>query len=276
MRASIIIRTKNEARTLGATLEAVLGQSVAPHEVLVIDSGSTDATVLLASRYPVRILRIRPQEWGYARAINRAAADATGDILVCLSAHCVPIDADWLGNLLRHFDDPSVAGVWGRQLRPGRPLANGAVLSRQEPGSYGMHNRTWGLSNANAAVRRALWQRLPFDESLPATEDKAWGRAVMELGYCIVHDPAAAVWHGQHSMLNAYRRQRAVAKGFAIMFPELDRRLAPQLAAAGRAALRTVRVHAVNPEPEAMWRDLRRAPASVAAILGGLTRVRGR
>jgi rhamnosyltransferase len=270
LRASIIIRTRNEERALGATLDSVLAQRVPPHEVLVIDSGSTDRTLVVAGRYPVRVLTISPHEWGYARALNRAGSEATGDILVCLSAHCVPVDTDWLGNLLRHFENPRVAGVWGKQLRPGRPLPDPGPPMCQEPGTYGVENRTWGLSNANSAVRRSLWEQLPFDESMPAAEDKAWGRAMMDSGYSIVHDPAAAVWHGRHSILGAYRRQRAVMKGFAIMFPEMDRRVTPQLVAAGKAAWRTVRFHAANREPNAVWRDVRRAPTSIAAIIGGL------
>jgi rhamnosyltransferase len=273
-RASVIIRTKNEERALGLTLEAVLTQRVPPHEVLVIDSGSTDGTLLVAARYPVRVLTISPEEWGYPRALNRAAGEATGDVLVCLSAHCVPVDYDWLGNLLRHFEDPRVAGVWGTQLRPGRPLPSPGPPSCQERGTYGIHNRTWGLSNANSAVRRSLWERLPFNESMPATEDKEWGRAAMELGYCIVHDPAAGVWHGRHSVLDAYRRQRSVLRGFAMMFPELDRSQGAQLATAARAAWRTVRFHAANRELRVIRDDLRRAPASLAAIVGGLARVR--
>lgn len=271
-RASIIIRTKNEERALGATLDAVLAQRVPPHEVLVIDSGSTDGTLAVAGRYPVRILTIPRHEWGYARALNRAASEATGDILVCLSAHCAPVDTDWLGNLVRHFENPRVAGVWGKQVSPGRPLPDPEPAVCQEPGTYGVENRTWGLSNANSAVRRSLWELLPFDESMPATEDKAWGRAMMDRGFTMVHEPAAAVWHERHSVIHAYRRQRAVTKGFAIMFPEMERRVAPQLAATAKAVWRAVRRHAVNREPSAVWRDLRRAPASIAAVLAGFTR----
>jgi rhamnosyltransferase len=101
-RASVIIRTKDEQAGLGATLEAVLGQHHRPHQVIVIDSGSRDRTLEIAYRYPVCTLSIPPREWGYSRALNRAAAHAHGDVLVCLSAHCVPVDDRWLGNLLRH------------------------------------------------------------------------------------------------------------------------------------------------------------------------------
>lgn len=105
-----------------------------------------------------------------------------------------------------------------------------------------------------------------------ATDDKAWGRAMMDRGFTIVHESAAAVWHERHSVIHANRRERAVMKGFAIMFPEMERGVTPQLVAAGKAVWRAVRRHAVNREPSAVWRDLRRAPASIAAVLAGFTR----
>jgi glycosyltransferase involved in cell wall biosynthesis len=269
-RASVIIRTKNEQAGLGATLEAVLGQNHRPHQVLVIDSGSRDRTLEIARRYPVCTLSIPPAEWGYSRALNRAAAHAHGEVLVCLSAHCLPVDERWLGNLLRHFDDDRVAGVWGPQLRPGRGVPPVGPPIRQWPGDYGYSQRAWGLSNANSALRRCLWEEFPFDESLPAAEDKAWGRTALERGACIVHDPDAPVWHEYHSLTAAFRRQRAVNEGLALMFPEQGPNLRAQFANAGRAAVRTVRRHASTRDPAVLWTDVRRTPSSVAAIVGGM------
>jgi glycosyltransferase involved in cell wall biosynthesis len=268
--ASVIIRTKNEQAGLPATLDVVFAQCVPPHQVIVIDSGSRDATLAIARRYPVCALTISPREWGYSRALNQAAMHAHGSVLVCLSAHCVPLDRHWLGNLLRHFVDDRVAGVWRPQLRPGRPVPPPGPPSWQHPGDYTYPTRTWGLSNTNAAVRRLLWEEIPFDESMPAAEDKAWGRAVLERGYCIVHDPAAAAWHAYHSPIPAFRRQRAVNEGLARLFPDERRDLGGQFDVAGRAVVRTMRPHAAVRDPQLFWADVRRAPASVAAIVGGM------
>lgn len=269
-RASVIIRTKNEQAGLGATLEAVFRQRQCPFEVLVIDSGSRDRTLEIARAYPVRTLSIAAEEWGYARALNVAASHARGEILVCLSAHCVPVHDRWLGNLVRHFDDERVSGVWGPQLRPGRPVPESGEAIWQSRGEYNYSTRAWGLSNANSAIRRCLWELLPFDESLPAAEDKAWGRAALERGGCIVHDPDAPVWHAYHSPRAAYRRQRAVNEGLALMFPQRGRNLPAQFANAGRAAIRTLRRHASTRDPSVLWADIKRMPSSVAAIVGGM------
>jgi len=273
--ASIIIRTKNEERWLGTTLRAILTQSILPVEIFVIDSGSTDDTLTIARRFPeVTVLLISPQEWGYSRAINRAASKATGEILVVLSAHCPPVDERWLASLLAPFDDPIVAGVWGPSLSPGRPRPIVGPPEYQEPGSYRYENRSWGLSNPNAAIRRELWEAFPFDESLPAAEDKAWGREAMARGYCIVYEPKAAVWHPTHHPLAAYRRNRAVQAGFAMMFPE-RRAQGVRPGALLRAFTRTVRFHVQNRDAAAFWKDAKRFPSLVAAVVGGMIGARG-
>src|SRR5207253_6023626 len=100
-----------------------------------------------------------------------------------------------------------------------------------------------------------------FDESLPAAEDKAWGRSMLDAGACIVHEPAAAVWHARHTPLAAYRRQRAVNEGLALMFPGRGRDLQSQFANVGRAGLRTIRRHAASRDARALWADVKRMPS---------------
>jgi hypothetical protein len=86
-----------------------------------------------------------------------------------------------------------------------------------------------------------------------------------------VHDPDAPVWHAYHPLIAAYRRQRAVNEGLALMFPEAGPNLRSQFANAGRAAGRTVRRHASTRDPGVLWTDMKRMPSSLAAIVGGMT-----
>lgn len=270
-RPSILIRTKNEGRHLEETLRAIFGQARPPADIVVIDSGSTDDTVAIAERHPVTLLHITPEEWNYSRALNRAAAAATGDVLVSLSAHCAPIDDQWLDNLLVHFEDPTVAGVWGPGYTPGKVPPEPGAPERQLPGNYTADNYLWGLSNANAAVRRSLWEEVPFDESLPAAEDKAWGMAMLDRGFAIVYDPRAAVWHQPHTFANSYRRNRAVYEGLRRLFPELQRPQPVRLI--GAAAVRNVRTRARDRDGRGVRRDLARLPSIVAALVGGYVAV---
>jgi len=266
--ASILIRTKNEARSLGATLKQVSSQTLPPFEIFIIDSGSHDETLEIAARFPVQIIDIPQREWSYSRALNLGAAQAKGEIIVCLSAHCLPTDNHWLERLLRHFDDPSVAAAWGPSCRPDRPLPPPQPPTRQQPGDYTLETRTFGLENSNSALRRALWLEFPFDESLPATEDKAWAMEAMKRGYSLIFDPSAAVWHEAHSASNSFRRNRSVLVGFRMLFPGLDKPAHQMIANLGLRVLKKIGFHANLRDPKRLLTDLSRAPSIVAGVLG--------
>ena len=112
---SIVIRCYNEEQHIGRLLSGIMQQSVKDVDIIVVDSGSTDATVPIASRYPVKILSITPEEFTFGRALNLGCSAARGEFIVIASAHVYPVFDDWLEQLLKPFDDPSVALVYGKQ-----------------------------------------------------------------------------------------------------------------------------------------------------------------
>src|SRR5207249_1735240 len=112
---SIVIRCRDEARSLGPVLEAVLAQEGASAaEVVALDSGSRDGTLALLARHPVRVEHLT--RFTYGAALNRGAALARGALVVYLSAHCRPLRRDWLAHLLAPFSDPQVVASFGRQV----------------------------------------------------------------------------------------------------------------------------------------------------------------
>jgi len=103
---SIVIPALNEADAIAATLASLQPLRAAGHEVIVVDGGSTDATVSLADPLADRVLAA-PR--GRARQMNAGAAVARGDVLVFLHAdtslpeHAVAV----IRSALRHR-------LWGR------------------------------------------------------------------------------------------------------------------------------------------------------------------
>ena len=78
---SIIIPVLNEASTIASTLEHVLTLE-GDYEVIVVDGGSADDTVVIASRY-ARVLR---SERGRGSQMNVGARAARGNLLLFLHA----------------------------------------------------------------------------------------------------------------------------------------------------------------------------------------------
>ena len=112
---SIIIRCLNEEQHIGRLLSGIMEQTTQAVEIIVVDSGSTDATLSIAARYPVRIISIRPEDFSFGYALNVGCQAAQADILLFASAHVYPVYKDWLAQMLAPFANPKVALVYGKQ-----------------------------------------------------------------------------------------------------------------------------------------------------------------
>jgi glycosyltransferase involved in cell wall biosynthesis len=217
---SVIIRTKNEERWIGHCLKMVFEQDYKDIEVILVDNGSTDHTVQIAKRYPLkRVVSI--DEFKPGLALNEGIRASSGDYIVCLSAHCVPKGRDWISILLRNFtSDTTLAGVYGRQL----PVSfTDPVDKRDLLIVFGQDRQVqikdYFFHNANSMLRRDVWARFPFDETVSNIEDRVWGKAVISAGYHIVYDPDAAVYH-HHGLHQGNTPARA--KGVVSIIEKVD------------------------------------------------------
>jgi rhamnosyltransferase len=205
------MRAKNEARFIGETLAAIFEPAaLAPRQVVVVDSGSTDGTQAIVGSFPTTLVQIRPDEFTYGYALNLGVASVDAELVATLSAHSLPAHADWLRNLIQPFKTPRVVGVYGRQL----PRSNATILERLGMRLTGVLGDTPRLlarrplfSNANGAFRRALWLDHPFDEDIRGAEDIAWVRTMQERGYLIAYEPMAPVYHSHGEPLMRHLRR---------------------------------------------------------------------
>jgi glycosyltransferase involved in cell wall biosynthesis len=207
-----VIRCRNEEQHIGRLLAGILEQSVREVDIVVVDSGSTDATLSIVDRFPVRLVRIRPQEFSFGRALNRGFEIARGEVVVAASAHVYPVYRDWLARLLEPFDDPQVALVYGKQRGDDRTRYSEArVFATWFPDTSDLNQSHPFCNNANAAVRRAVWERLPYDETLTGLEDVDWAQRAMRAGYRIAYVAGAEIIHvheeGARDIFNRYRRE---------------------------------------------------------------------
>lgn len=221
-RVSVVIRCCNEEKHIGRLLEGLLRQSLSDVEIVVVDSGSTDATLAIASRYPTRRISIPKQQFSFGRSLNLGCSIASGEIIVAVSAHCYPVYPDWLERLLEPFADAKVAMAYGKQRGNGLNKFSERQIYRQwfgEESNFDQHHPF--ANNANSAFRREVWQTLPFDETLTGLEDLDWAHKVMRNGYRVAYVAEAGVIHvHQETWRQTYNRYRREAIAMRQILPQ--------------------------------------------------------
>lgn len=217
-RASIIIRCYNEREHIGKLLHGIDEQSMADYEVLLVDSGSTDGTLEIAKQYSVDdIIHIDPQKFSFGRALNYGCEAATGDFCVFASAHVYPKRRDWLERLLEKFEDPDIALVYGKQRgNEETKFPEKRVFKRWFPDEDIDYQESPFCNNANAAIRRELWEEFPYDEDLTGLEDLDWAKRVQNEGHEISYASDAEIIHvhdeTSKEIFNRYRREAIAHK----------------------------------------------------------------
>ena len=114
---SVVIPTLNAEKDISKLLDLLSLQTVVPEESIVIDSQSVDRTVALAKACPlVQVIEIDRFDFDHGGTRNMGYRRAQGEFVLFMTQDAIPADAHMIENLLKPFEDESVAIVSGRQL----------------------------------------------------------------------------------------------------------------------------------------------------------------
>jgi L-ascorbate metabolism protein UlaG (beta-lactamase superfamily)/GT2 family glycosyltransferase len=218
VRISVIIRTLNEARHLDELLASIASQDTRGLgvEVVLVDSGSTDGTLEIATRRGCRVLRISREEFSFGRSLNIGCDAAKGDLLVITSGHCIPTDPHWLLNLCKPLLGGTAEYSYGRQIGgPASHFSECQVFSKYYPEESRVPQEGIFCNNANAALGRATWERYRFDEQLTGLEDMYLSRQLVADGGAVAYVADAVVVH-HHDETSAQVRRRYEREAIAL------------------------------------------------------------
>ncbi len=214
---SIVIRAYNEEKHIGRLLTGILQQTVRDIEIILVDSGSTDATVAIASRYPVKVVHIKPEEFTFGRSLNLGIEHTSSEFIVMASAHVYPVYPDWLEQLLHPFTDPQVGMVYGKQRgNTTTKFSEHQLFAKMYPEQSDLKQRSPICNNANAAIRRSLWLQHRYDENLTGLEDLDWATWAISQNHFLAYAADAEVVHVHNEthgqVYNRYRREAMALK----------------------------------------------------------------
>jgi rhamnosyltransferase len=227
---SVVIPTWNGGRLFRELLVALASQDL-EHELVVIDSGSSDGTREAARAAGARVETIPQREFNHGATRNRGIELTRGALVCLLTQDAIPIGPSYLSALTGAFRSPNVDGAYARQyprpdcdpllaerLRRWSASRNEPTLQVLAPGDAHASRRlfeslppleryfTCIFDNVASAVRRSSWERTPF----PARtfgEDVAWGKAIITAGGALAYEPGAAVEHSHRiSIVREFKR----------------------------------------------------------------------
>lgn len=278
--ATVFIPTFNGEKYLERLLTAVEAQVFAGAvEILIIDSGSTDATLAIITRHPsVRLVQIPSSEFGHGKTRNLAATLARGTNIAFLSHDAVPIGAHWLAALVEPLDPAGldcvavvgkqvaradcfpllkyeIEGVFARCGSDGTvTVVDGSAVPAEAQGEGDLF-----YSDVNSATRRDfLLNVIPYRD-VNYSEDMAFARDLLIAGYRKAYQPDALVEHSNDVTLAEYGKRifdenlgmRRVGEGrSSLSWPQAKLRAVRDVA---RSAIRILRDGDYTAGEKAKW-----------------------
>lgn len=223
---SIIIRAFNEEQHIGRLFSGINQQNLKNIEVILVDSGSSDSTLTIASTgnwyFPVKIIHIDPDTFSFGRSLNQGIREAQSDIIVMASAHVYPVYPDWLENLISPLGEPEVSLAYGKQRGNAKThFSEHRIFAQWYPDLSKSQLSNPFCNNANATIRKELWTEHQYDESLSGLEDLEWAHWAISQGFRIAYVADAEVIHvHEETPKGIYNRYRREAMAFKRIFPQ--------------------------------------------------------
>jgi glycosyltransferase involved in cell wall biosynthesis len=187
---SIIIPTRNEEKIIDRTLSTLKKTITIPHEIIVSDGNSTDATVSIAQKYADKIViqdKSRPKTIGTGR--NQGADAASGEYIVFLDADCtIPNPDAFFNRALAYFEThPKTVGLSARlKVFPEYATLADRIVFACVNATYAFFNNVLHIGASGGEflmIKKAVFVKVGgFKEYLPASEDINLFYAISRVG----------------------------------------------------------------------------------------------
>ncbi len=205
---SVIIRSKNEERWIGHSIQSVIDtfQNV---EIIIVDNGSIDETLLITKNFiedpnfinkngsyaDIKIFNLESYTPG--KSINYGISKCKNENIMLLSAHCI---IQKFENII--FDKlDKYKCIFGKQI----PIWNGKKISKRYIWSHfiddekinmfsNLENRYF-FHNAASLFKKDILLKFPFNENLTGKEDRYWINSFIKNKFNFLYCPLFSVHH---------------------------------------------------------------------------------
>lgn len=218
MNISICITTFNEEKSIGKLLDSLFNQNLKPHEIVIVDGGSTDKTVEIIRHYQKKDKRIKLliEQCSRAKGRNLGIEISKNEIIATTDAGCI-VKPNWLKNLTEPFANEEIGVAAGFYQMTGEDSFQKAasIFLGVMPSNFDVN---FLPSTRSLAFRKTIWERVGgFPESLEDTaEDTVFNYKLIKNNVKIARVKNAIVEWGIPANLNEfYLKIKSYSKGDA-------------------------------------------------------------
>jgi len=165
-------------------------------EVVVVNNGSTDGTARILSSFAKQVKVLNEKKRGPAAARNTGIRAASNEIIAFTDCDCTA-EASWLRNLTAALDSPKV-GIIGGRIQAAKPCnrieAFGDEIHDHEK-AITVFKPPYAITMNWASPRKILLDAGLFDEDYLRCEDVDLSQKILRLGYKLVYQPDALIFH---------------------------------------------------------------------------------
>lgn len=218
LEVSVIVPVRNEEESVRALIEGLLGQTLPPHEIVITDGGSVDATREIVEEFisrgaPLKLLREKAALPGRGRNVGVKHSQCEWIAFTDGGNRPAP---DWLANLAAKIGDGSAVDVVYGSYEPVvdsffRECAAIAYVARPIE-IEGRLTRSRFI--ASALMRRRVWEEVGgFSEHLRSGEDLLFMQKIDQKAFRAVQAPLAVVyWSIQPNLWRTFKRFKTYAR----------------------------------------------------------------
>jgi len=194
---SVIVPVYNDPERIKICIEKLLEQSYPKerYEIIIIDNNSSDDTVDIIKKYPVKLLHEKDIQSSYA-ARNKGVKEAKGEIIAFTDSDCHPAK-EWLENGVRAMQSEKADLVAGKvsfifsDKNDSFEICDSIEHMQQKDTVM----RGGSAATANLFVRKNIFNEIGFFPNVKSGGDGAWTHNASKKGYKIVYYSNAEVFH---------------------------------------------------------------------------------
>jgi len=201
MKISLITTVLNEEKNIIDFIKSLSNQITLPEEVIVVDGGSKDETVLiikkLIKKYKRLNIKLIIKTGNRSVGRNTAIKNTKHELIAVTDAGCI-LDKNWIKNIKKPFESSDVDIVSGFYKPTYKNIFQKCLSTYTSTMSNKIDKENFFPSSRSVAFRKSAWERVKgYPENLDTCEDLVFDKKLKENDFKFYFQKSAFVYWPQ-------------------------------------------------------------------------------